>query len=226
MKRSLLTAFILGLLSTLCGVSAATSVSDTDSVLFIIQRPTLSKEIPVARKSELGHFTWGADLGSAIDLTANDMSSIDISAYLGYKGSWVRFAGIGAGITSMISNASRCYPIFAMLRTSFSTRPQLCFLDLRLGLSVNNILEYQSQTDFFGSLGIGITLAKGSKFSSHLIVSYNFMPIRPYTVYTQVTDTEVRGEQFEDHPQEPQIIATRQRFPDLHFAAIRIGCSF
>ena len=188
--------------------------------------PELAPEATVNPESNLGHFTWGADLGSSVDLTANDMTSIDIHGYFGYKSHWLKFAGVGAGINTMMSNASRCYPVYALLRTSFSSRPQLCFLDLRLGISINNILNHSSQTDFYGSVGLGVTLAKGKKFASHIIISYTFMPVRPYTIFTEVPATDSLGEVFEGDQVATTTVATRHSFPDLHFAAVRIGCSF
>lgn len=225
--KSLLTAAAL-LSVTASNAFGANVNGDTpqDSVLFVIPSPAMAPEATVNPDSDLGHFTWGADLGSSVDLTANDMTSIDLHGYFGYKGQWIRFAGVGAGINSMIGNSSRCYPLYTMFRTSFSSLPQLCFLDLRLGVSINNILNFSSQTDFYGSIGLGVTLAKGRKFSSHIIVSYNFMPIRPYTVYTEVPVTDSPGEEFEGETPAMTTVASKYSFPDLHFAAIRIGCSF
>lgn len=225
MKKAIITAAIL-LVHTLESLGAEPEKDSNDSSLFVIPDSTMAPEAKVAPESDLGHFTWGADLGSSVDLTANDMTSVDLHGYFGYKGHWVKFAGVGAGINTMLSNASRCYPVYAMFRTSFSSRPQLCFLDLRLGVSFNNILDYSSQTDFFGSIGFGMTLAKGKKFSSHIIVSYNFMPIRPYTIYNEIPVTDSPGEVFEGDPLPTTTVASSISFPDLHFAAIRIGCAF
>ncbi len=224
MKKAILIPTFLA--ATSIGLAATPENAPKDSVLFVIPQESLATEAKVAKESNLGHFTWGADLGSSVDLTANDMTSIDITGYFGYKNRWLRFLGIGAGINSMLGNASRCYPIYAMLRTSFSSRPQLCFLDLRGGISVNNILNYSSQTDFYGSVGLGITLAKGKKFSSHIIVSYNFSPIRPYIIRTEVPVTDSPGEVFEGDPIQTTTIESSVSFPDLHFASIRIGCAF
>ena len=52
------------------------------------------------------HFTWGADAGSSIDMSATDMSTIDLNINVGYKGPYVRFLGIGAGISTMVDNSS------------------------------------------------------------------------------------------------------------------------
>lgn len=208
--------------------AAQTPSAKSDSTLFIIPSPSdaIAPEGRLEKEPTLGHFSWGADLGSSVDLTGNDMTSIDIHGCFGYKGPWIRLAGIGAGINSMMNNASRCYPVYAIVRTSFTREPKLCFLDLRLGISFNNILDYKSQTDFCGTIGAGITLAKGKKFSSHIIVSYNFMPIRPFKVYRETDSTGRPSEDFEGSAPQKEITVTHVQFPDLHFAAIRIGCSF
>lgn len=210
------------------GETSAVSVGETaaDSILFHIPAPAQSPTAKVDKNYDLGHFTWGADVGSAIDLTANDMSSIDIHGYFGYKGLWTRLLGIGVGINSMINNSSRCYPVYAIYRTSFTELPQLCFMDLRLGLSFNNILHYPSQTNFYGSIGVGITLAKGRKFSSHIILSYNLMPIHKIRITTEIPDEGRPGEVFEGEETPPTYTETTIDFPNLSYGAIRIGCSF
>lgn len=226
--------FVIAIAATTVSVHTidAQDKTMTDSVLFVIPSPTDS-ELPIAKvdkTTSLNHFAWGLDAGSAVDLTANDMTSINIHGYFGYKGSWLRFIGVGAGINTMISNSSRSYPVYGMLRTSFSRRHQLCFMDLRAGVSFNNILAYPSQTDFYGSLGIGVTLAHGRKFSSHIVLSYDFMPIKPYNLYREIEETTaIPGESFEG--EETTATTTRlepyqQSFPNLHYASIRIGCSF
>lgn len=203
----------------------------TDSVLFVIPSDTNLSVARVDKDYTLGHFTWGLDAGSAMDLSANDMSSINIHAYFGYKGHWMRFIGVGAGINTMISNSSRCYPVYAMMRTSFSSKPQLCFLDLRAGISFNSIYDRSSQTDLYGSIGLGITLAYGRKFSSYIILSYDYMPMRATTLFRTVEEeAPLPGEIFEGEEQTTttttNLVPYRSKFPNLHFAGIRIGCSF
>lgn len=122
-----------------------------------------------------GHFAWGSDLSSSIDMTGNSMTSIDIGAYFGYRNCCFRIVGVGADIHMMMSNSSRCIPIYAIMQTSFSPRPQLCFLDLRGGVSMNNIENMKTQTGGYGSAGIGVTLAHSSKFAAHLILAYTFI---------------------------------------------------
>lgn len=149
------------------------------------------------------HFAWGVDLGAAFDMTTHDMSMFDIHANFGWRGGIMRFIGIGAGINMMMSNSSRSYPVYAMARTSFSTEPKLSFLDLRAGMAFNSIESYKSRTDPYLSVGWGVTLASSEKFTSHIILSYMFMPL---------------GDGVRD--------GIAHHLPDLHFASLRIGASF
>ena len=158
---------------------------------------------PFTESGTMGHFTWGVDLGSGVDLTAHDMTMFELGGVFGYKGRWLRFAGVGASIMSMMGNSSRCYPLYAMIRTSFSPYHRLCFLEVKGGVSFNSILEYKSQAGFYGSLGIGLTLAHSRKFSSHVVLRGIFMPLKP---------VEIDG--------------TRHLNYDLAYAAIGIGCAF
>ena len=49
---------------------------------------------PVLRSP--GHFTWGVDISSGVDLTENDMTMFSLGAGFGYRGGWLQFAGVGA----------------------------------------------------------------------------------------------------------------------------------
>lgn len=150
-----------------------------------------------------GHFAWGVDVGAAVDMTSNDMTFVDIQGYFGYRSNFIRMLGVGAGINMMLSNSSRSYPVFAMFRTSFSSQPRLSFLDLRAGCAFNSIDTYKSQTDFYGSIGWGITLASSRTFTSHIILSYVYLPLSDV-----ITETGTH------------------HMPDLHYATIRLGASF
>ncbi|MBD5214245.1 MAG: hypothetical protein HDS75_05430 [Bacteroidales bacterium] len=126
-------------------------------------------------------FSWGVDAGSAIDMTGHDMSAIDLNAYFGYRGPYVRFAGAGTGIDITVSKSSTTYPLYAIFRTDFSPTPRLCFLELRGGVAFTKVETAPSQNTPFASVGVGVTLAKGQTFSSHLILSYNYTKLNDYT---------------------------------------------
>lgn len=149
------------------------------------------------------HFTWGADVGGAIDMSSNDMSAINLDAYFGYKNSFVRVAGVGAGIDMMVSNSSRLFPVYAIFQSGFRNSPSLCFLDVRAGCSFNNLVANENQSGFYGSLGVGFNLACGKHFRSHVILSYNYIGLDSYSAAGYHYDLS-----------------------DLHMANIRIGVSF
>lgn len=161
--------------------------------------------VPVADESDSHkvRFAWGAEFGSSIDLSAHDMSSIDFNAGFGLSWRWLSLAAIGAGANIMVSNSCRTYPLFAVIRTSFSDRPRLVFLDVRGGVALNYLPRNMTQTGAYTSAGIGFNLAGNRKFQSYIVAGYTFINRR------DVTD------QTGTQPYEP-----------LHFAGIRLGVSF
>jgi len=191
--------------------TVATTVETDTVVADVVAKPASVKATSAtsvapdafAHKGVLGHFTWGVDLSSGVDVTAHDMTMMDLGASFGYKGGILRFAGVGASIVSMMNNSSRCYPVYAMARTSFTPAHRLCFMEVKAGVSFNSILEYKSQTDLYGSLGIGLTLAHSRKFTSHVILRAVYMPLSP---------VEIDGVKHLNY--------------HLGYAAIGIGCAF
>lgn len=149
------------------------------------------------------HFAWGASLGSSIDMTGQDMTAVDIDAFFGYKGDYIRFAGMGAGIRMMVSNSSRSYPVYAMLRTSFTKSPSFLYLELKGGVGFTNLYTDIYQRNFVGGITIGFTLAHSRTFSSNFSLGYEYMPL---------SNGKIDG--------------VDTRFSDLHYASIRIGASF
>lgn len=158
---------------------------------------------PFGESGTFGNFTWGFDIGSGVDLTAHDMTMFSIGAAFGYKNRYFRFAGVGASILSMMNDSSHCYPIYAMVRTSFTPNYSPCFLEVKAGLSFSTFQNYGSQTDFFGSVGVGFTLAHSRKFTSHIALRGMIMPLRSVTVEN-----------------------TKHLDYILSYAAIGIGCAF
>lgn len=149
------------------------------------------------------HFAWGATIGSSIDMTGQDMTAIDIDAFFGYKGDYIRMAGVGAGIRMMVSNSSRNYPVYGMIRTSFTRKPSFLYMEVKGGISFTNLYTDVYQRNFIGGIAVGFTLAHSRTFSSNFSLGYEFMPLRDATIDGVTT-----------------------RFTDLHYAAIRIGASF
>lgn len=167
---------------------ASTASATVDDGGFTASRPT---------------FTWGADAGASIDLTTNDMSTVDFGIYFGMRRGWINFVGVGVEADIMVSNSCRSFPIFAELRTNFVNRPTVAFMDIKLGASLNYLEHNHNQTGIYGFAGAGFNLARSSKFSSHLIVGYTFRQRRT-----------VVGEEMTHH------------FRNLQYATVKIGVSF
>lgn len=139
----------------------------------------LSISLPFISKAEVVEwrplaFSWGAEIGSNVDMSHHDLSSIGINARLGLQWKWIRFFGVGAEGDFMVSNSNRSYPIFANFRTDFSNNKRLVFVDLRGGITLN-YFETGKNTGAYASAGLGVTLAKGKSFSSHVILAYTYV---------------------------------------------------
>lgn len=148
-------------------------------------------------------FTWGAAAGASIDMTSNDMSSVDFEISLGMRRGWINFLGVGVEADIMVSNSCRCFPLFAELRTNFMDRPTIAFMDIKVGASLNYLEHNHQQTGIYTFAGAGFNLARSRSFSSHLIVGYTFRQRR----------TVVGEEMTHD-------------FRNLHCATVKIGVCF
>ncbi|MCM1110898.1 MAG: hypothetical protein NC336_06820 [Clostridium sp.] len=127
-----------------------------------------------------GAFAWGAEVGGGIDMTSNDLSTVNIDAFFGYRNRWLRMAGIGAGINMMVNDSYRCFPVYATFQINFRRRPSVVYLDLRAGCVFNNLGGNRQQTSFYGSPGLGFNLAGGPKFQSYLVLAYVYNGMRPF----------------------------------------------
>ncbi len=154
-------------------------------------------------------FAWGAAFAGEVDMSGYDQSSIGMDGYFGMSVPGIQMLGLGIGMQVPVSDSQRRIPMFFIARTSFSTRPTLCFMDVRAGISSNDVGHEQWQTGEYASLGLGFNLARGKKFSSHLILSYSYYGRKPFHLDI--------GE-YED----PLYIRIR----DLHLVTLRLGLSF
>lgn len=132
----------------------------------------------------LSHFAWGASTGASVDMSGHDMSAIDLDLVAGYRGGWVKFAGIGVGTEMMITNGSRAFPIYGELRTNFMRRPSLVFWDLKAGVSLNYLEGYDQKPGEYLSTGVGFKLARGVRYSAHMLLAYTFHRAAPYNLHS------------------------------------------
>ena len=149
------------------------------------------------------HVAWGAEFSSTIDMSGNEMSSIDFNVFAGISYKWLSLFGVGAGADIMVSNSNRTYPIFAVFRTDFSKLVKVVFLDLRGGVALNFIEKHGRQTGAYASPSIGFNLATGANFRSYITVGYTYLARRDI----------VHGEEIIPNP-------------SLSMATIRLGLAF
>ncbi len=147
-------------------------------------------------------FAWGADAGASIDMSNQEMSSIDFNMSFGLSYKWFKFAGIGAQAQIMTSNSSRSYPIFALVRTNFRDDWTRIFWEVKGGASLNYLENNRHRTGAFAGTGIGFLLATGPKFTTHLVLGYTF-------VQHKTND-------------DPATLSLK----DVHYASLRIGVTF
>lgn len=159
--------------------------------------------VPAAAQAPLSHFAWGVEAGGSIDMTSNDMSTLNIDSSFGYKNSWLDMAGVGAGIHVMVSNSCRSFPVYGVVRTSFRSKPSLCFMDLRAGVVFNDVNDDKTRSRLYVSPGIGFNLARSSKFRSYVALSYEYNGMKSY----------VRDE-------------VKYDIKSLSMASVRLGISF
>ncbi len=135
-------------------------------------------------------FTWGVEVGSGIDMGGDNMSNLNLAALIGYRTSWINFAGVGLGIDMMMSNSCRSFPIYGMIRSSFAEKPKLFFAEMRAGVALNQATDVPDRTNLFLQPGAGIYLATGKTFASYITLSYTYNAM---TFYGDKKDTLVHG---------------------------------
>lgn len=133
--------------------------------------------VPIQAKSL---FAWGADIGTAVEMSGHDMSTINLDAYFGFKNTIINLCGAGAGIDMMVSNSCRTFPIYAILRTSFRSKPSLCFMDMRAGIAFNNLSGGTTQRSAYLNPSIGINLATGATYRSYIILGYVYNGLKSF----------------------------------------------
>lgn len=143
-------------------------------ILSLIAALTSVAAKPLADEHLKGSFAWGAEAGGSVDMTGHDMSAVDIGAFFGYKRGWINFAGAGVSVEFPVSSSSRFYNFFADFRTNFRNEPSLIFVLLRGGVTESYLSNNEHHTGFYGSGGIGINLARSSKFTSYISMAYTY----------------------------------------------------
>lgn len=127
-----------------------------------------------SRSLAFSHFTWGAEAGASIDMTGHDMSSFDVDVLFGYKNSFFRLIGLGAGIHRAVQSGNNFIPIYATIQSSFRSRPSLFFFSARFGYSFNTIDDSPTFGDFVSAIGCGINLSQSRHARSYFLFSVGY----------------------------------------------------
>ncbi|MDE6499069.1 MAG: hypothetical protein K2L21_10465 [Muribaculaceae bacterium] len=150
-------------------------------------------------------FSWGVQMGGSIDMSGQNMSSLDLSGVVGLRYKWIKMLGVGMGAQMMVSNSCRAYPMFFTFRTDFSsTRRRLVFLDTRIGAANNTFPGGVHRTGLYTYGGVGINLATGKRFASFMTLGYTYLH-----------RGEVTYGEGETH-----------FLPHLHYASVGLGIHF
>jgi hypothetical protein len=120
-------------------------------------------------------FAWGANFTGGVELSEHNMSTIGINGEFGLQYRWIRFVGASAEGNIVIGNSSRVYPISAVFRTDFSNTQKLLFMDLRGGVALLYHEDDSQENTPYASAGLGVTLAHGKTYSSHIIIGYSYV---------------------------------------------------
>lgn len=118
--------------------------------------------------------TLGLELGSSIDMSGYDLSTIDFDITCGYRSRAIQTLGLGTGIHRALGSRNTFVPVYLLLRTSFTSRPTLCFLHLKAGYNFNTINNSKTFGGTNASVGLGFNLSQSRNFSSHVVIAYGF----------------------------------------------------
>lgn len=120
------------------------------------------------------HFAWGIEAGTSIDVSGYDSSTLNLDALFGYRNELFNLVAVGIGIHHAMGSGDNYIPLYATLRTSFTKKPRLFFMSVKMGYSFNTIGDADTFGDINASLGGGINLAVKRTFSSYLMLAYEF----------------------------------------------------
>ncbi len=174
-RISIIVSFVVGLLSFISPAAIfAAPVVATDSVP--AHKSVVEESLLPAggRNLFFSHFTWGAELGSTIDLTGHDLSSFDLDVLFGYKNDILKLAGVGVGVHRSFYSGATQIPVYGTIRTSFRPKPSLLFMDIAAGYQFDTRKDIKTFGDFMCSLGLGVNFSQSQRAKSYMILSAGY----------------------------------------------------
>lgn len=206
MSRNRILYILFALLTATLAASAAQPVEKEISVeedVLIIESSDPAKRHDERTGNRRLRFAWGAEIAGGVEMSGHDMSTIGLNASFGLSCSWIRFLGVTAEADIAVDSSSRAIPLSLNFRTDFSKRRRLLFMDLRGGMVLNYFADQPQTQNPYASAGVGVTLAAGRTFASHLIVAYTY------------------------HGRETCTIGNYERpCPGMSFVSMRLGVAF
>lgn len=149
------------------GLTSSGQTADLQSV-----EQTVQPKRPIA---------FGAEIGTSIDLSGTESSCFDIDIYAGYRKGMIQCAGLGVGIHPSFAHSRMFIPVYALFRCNLTPNKSLCFVDVKAGLSINELTREKHNTGAYVFGGIGFNLASTRRINTYAILGYNFTQISPFT---------------------------------------------
>ena len=129
-------------------------------------------------------FAFGVEAGANIDFSSTESSCFDIDIYGGYRRGVIQVLGFGVGLHPTFTNNRRFIPIYALLRCNFTPGRSLCFADVKVGMSINELNSMTHNTGAYASAGIGFNLWQTRRLKTYALLGYNYTQIVPFATYT------------------------------------------
>lgn len=168
-------SFVMGLLSFVSSPLLIAAASAEPDSLNSAKPEFEESLIPDGGKNLFfSHFTWGAELGSTIDLTGHDLSSFDLDVLFGYKNDILKLAGVGVGVHRSFHSGATQIPVYGTIRTSFRPKPSLLFMDIAAGYQFDTRKDTKTFGDFMCSLGLGVNFSQNQRAKSYMIISAGY----------------------------------------------------
>lgn len=152
----------------------------TDTASATVTQQSTATEINVPTHP----FSFGVEAGANIDFSSTESTCFDIDIYGGYRRGVIQVLGLGVGFHPTFAHNRRFIPIYALLRCNFKPGRSLCFADVKVGMSINELDNMNHNTGVYASAGIGFNLWQTRRLKTYALLGYNFTQIVPFKQYT------------------------------------------
>lgn len=130
-------------------------------------------------------FAFGVEAGAMMDFSSTESSQYNIDIYAGYRKGVIQALGLGIGLHPSFAHGRTFIPIYALFRCNFKEGRSLCFGDLKVGMSINELSSDTHNTGWYASAGIGFNLWQTRRLKTHAIVGYNYTQVVPFANYNE-----------------------------------------